>query len=421
MRTSRIIHRCLPFPKEVQPYAVPMPSHADIKAKSALRRIGWLHFLNDLTLDFLTPLLPAGVGAAWIGVMEGLADGIGQILKIFTGRASDRTGQRARWVMWGYSTNAIMRPLTGIGMLCAWPLWIMCCRIGDRFGKGLRGSATDALVADWTDETKRGRAFAHMRMMDHLGATVGGLAAALTAWLVPTAMLGWVVASLVSVAGLVVWISRGLQDAPQDPPAPLMSPPTPTPNVWWPTVTSARITLIAMTMAGCASRLSPLLILILVAGLPTPDSPNAWPLWLVCVGWAACGFVQSIAAALTGPCVDYLGAKLVLQLGWIALAGICLALGFSTGPWVIVAGLGFALVTGVLDGVEKAWLSLLVPKAQRGVTFGALALVTAGAGLIGNGACGWWLAMQSNLVFAALAMAAMLGASLLWLPGAKRT
>jgi MFS family permease len=399
-----------------------MPGHTDMKAKSTLRRIGWLHFLNDLTLDFLTPLLPAGVGAAWIGVMEGLADGIGQVLKLFTGRASDRTGQRARWVMWGYSTNAIMRPLTGIGMLCAWPLWIMCCRVGDRIGKGLRGSATDALVADWTDDAIRGRTFAHMRMMDHLGATVGGLAAALTAWLVPTPLLGWVVASLVSVAGLVVWISRGLQDAPHDLPAPLATPLTPAPLpsapiAWWPTVTAARLALIAITIAGCASRLSPLLVLVLVAGLPTADSTNAWPLWLVCLGWAACGFVQSIAAALTGPCVDRLGAKLVLQLGWIALAGICLALGYSTGPWVIVAGLGFALVTGVLDGVEKAWMSLLVPKTQRGVTFGALALVTAGAGLIGNGACGLWLAMQSHLVFAALAMAAMLGAALLWLPG----
>jgi MFS family permease len=391
-----------------------MTGETDQQAKSTVRRIGWLHFLNDLTLDFLTPLLPAGVGVAWIGVMEGLADGIGQVLKLFTGRASDRTGQRARWVMWGYSTNAIMRPLTGIGMLFAWPLWIMCCRIGDRIGKGLRGSATDALVADWTDDAIRGRTFAHMRMMDHVGATIGGLAAALTAWLVPLEFLGYVVVSLVSIAGLVVWICRGLKDAPSEPP---LTPSTATSQGWWPTVTAARFALIAIAIAGCASRLSPLLILVLVAGLPTPDTPNAWPLWLVCLGWAACGFVQSIAAALTGPCVDRIGAKRVLQIGWIMLAGICFTLGLGSGIWLIAAGLGFALITGVIDGVEKAWISLLVPKSQRGVTFGALSLVTAIAGLIGNGACGLWLANQGNLVFAALALTAMLGAALLWLPG----
>ena len=30
-----------------------------------IRRIAWLHFANDFTLDFITPLLPAGVGVAW--------------------------------------------------------------------------------------------------------------------------------------------------------------------------------------------------------------------------------------------------------------------------------------------------------------------------------------------------------------------
>ena len=74
----------------------------------------------------------------------------------------------------------------------------------------------------------------------------------------------------------------------------------------------------------------------------------------------------------------------------------------------------------MLDGVEKAWVSLLVPKQQRGVSFGALAMVTAVAGLIGNGACGLWLAQQNTLVFAGLALSAMLGAGLLWLPSLTR-
>ena len=39
-----------------------------------VNRIGWLHFWNDFTLDFVTPLLPVGVPVAWLGLMEGIAD-----------------------------------------------------------------------------------------------------------------------------------------------------------------------------------------------------------------------------------------------------------------------------------------------------------------------------------------------------------
>ena len=69
----------------------------------------------------------------------------------------------------------------------------------------------------------------------------------------------------------------------------------------------------------------------------------------------------------------------------------------------------------VIEGVEKAWISLLIPKHQRGVSFGGLALVSAGAGLLGNGACGWWLAQHGTTVFLVLAASAIIGAGLTWM------
>ena len=46
--------------------------------------------------------------------MEGIADGVGQALKLFTGRASDQTGKRVAWVAAGYGANAIFRLLTAV-------------------------------------------------------------------------------------------------------------------------------------------------------------------------------------------------------------------------------------------------------------------------------------------------------------------
>src|SRR5262245_1799306 len=93
--------RCCMSAKMPLPMSDPNPDLAP-----AVRRMGWLHFWNDFTLDFVSPLLPRAVGAAWLGVMEGVADAIGQLLKLFTGRASDRSGRRVPWVRAGYGVNA---------------------------------------------------------------------------------------------------------------------------------------------------------------------------------------------------------------------------------------------------------------------------------------------------------------------------
>jgi MFS family permease len=377
--------------------------------QSAVRRIAWLHFANDFTLDFITPLLPAGVGVAWLGVMEGLADAVGQVLKLFTGRASDRTGRRAAWVAWGYSVNAIARPLSAIGMLLALPLWIVVCRVADRIGKGVRGSATDALVADWCDGGTRVRAFNHMRTMDHLGATLGGLAAALAAYLMRPEDLWLAVAGLVVVTLWVAWLARGLRDNPA------AAPPvgTPAPTGWWPRDPIVKRPLIAIGIATLATKLSPLLVLVQVAGLPAEGSSERWPLWQVCLGWAALGVVQAGAAAFAGGVAARLGSRGMLILGWLTTALVFAALALLEGPWLIAAGLAFGVIAGLTEGSEKALLADLAPKHERGLTFGAMALLTAGAGLAGNAVIGAGLMWMGPHIFLFGAATPLLGMALL--------
>lgn len=375
----------------------------DELARSQVRRIAWLHFANDFTLDFITPLLPAGVGVAWIGVMEGLADAAGQVLKLFTGRASDRSGRRAGWVGAGYLVNAVARPLSAVGMLCALPLWIVVCRVADRIGKGIRGSATDALVADWSDGEARARAYARMRTMDHLGATLGGLAAAGAAWMLASDQLWIAVAALVTVTLFVAWLARGLRDAPHEGPG--KAPPT----GWWPDAPQVRRPLLSIGVATLATKVSPLLILVQVAGLPAEGSSDRWPLWMVCLGWAALGLVQAGASAVAGGITARLGPAAMLRLGWLAGAGVFAGLALLHGPWLVAAGLGFGVLAGLTEGAEKTWLADVAPREQRALTFGAMALVTAIAGLAGNAACGLLLVHWGPQVFLAMAGVSMLG------------
>ena len=369
-------------------------------ARAATSRLGWLHFLNDFTLDFLTPLLPSSVPAAWVGLMEGLADGLGQALKLVTGRASDRSGRRASWVAGGYLVNAAARPLAAVGMLLSWPLWIVSCRIADRIGKGLRGSATDALISDWTKGEARTLAFARMRTMDHLGAAAGGAAAAIAAWQLGADQIWIAVAGLVVITAVVAWIAAGLRDAPQ---------PTTKPGAdgWWPSDPALRRPLLATGLATAGVKLSPLLILIHVAGLPADASGGAggaggagtWPLWAICLGWSALGLIQAGSAWIAGALAARIGPGPMARGGGVAGAAAIASLAWAEGTWLIVAGLATGVVLGASEGAEKAWLADICPRHERARTFGALAIISAVAGLIANGLVGWLLVAWGPQIF----------------------
>jgi MFS family permease len=378
-------------------------------AAPTVRRLGWLHFWNDFTLDFITPLLPAGVPVAWLGLMEGAADGVAQVLKLFTGRASDRSGKRAAWVATGYAGNAFFRPLAGVGVLLAWPAWIVVCRIGDRLGKGIRGSATDALVADWTPEAARATTYARMRTMDHLGATVGALAAAAAVALwQDQAQIGWLILALAVPAVAMLWLTRGLRDVEH-----ITAKDAP-PVGWWPADKPTRSAVAVVSLAGLGAKVGPLLILAHVAGVGDPAT--RWPLWLICLGWAALALVQAGASSVAGWGADKLGATGFLRFGWLVGAAVFAALALTSGPWLIAAGLAWGLLAGFTEGAEKTVIAAAAPKSERATAFGAMGLLTAITGLVGSAAVGFGLAWYGGVVFILPAAALVLSALVLARP-----
>lgn len=348
-----------------------------------VRRLGWLHFWNDFTLDFVTPLLPTGMGIAWIGIMEGAADALGQAFKLISGRASDRTGRRAWWVRSGYGVNAVARPLMAVGMIFCWPLWIIGCRMSDRLGKGLRGSSTDALVADWTSGAERGRAFTWMRTMDHLGATLGAMMATLAAWAFP-AYLPYVVAALIVPMLIQLWLCAGIADHPSSSRTGEKKS-----SSWWPTDTPTRQAVMIVALAA-AGRISPILVLADLAGFAHHNSDqDTWPVWIMCASWAVLGLAQAAASALSGVAMKRWGADAVVRVGWSSGAVALMGLALCDGPMRLLAAVGIGILAGITEGAEKTLVADTVPKEQRATAFGALAIASALAALAANTVCGF--------------------------------
>ena len=123
---------------------------------------------------FLTTTL--GASAAIVGLIDGLAEATAAIGKVPSGYISDRIGRRKPLILFGYGLAALSKPLFAIA---AGPLPVLVARFADRVGKGVRGAARDALVADVTPPELRGRAYGLRQALDTIGAVIGPLIAVL--------------------------------------------------------------------------------------------------------------------------------------------------------------------------------------------------------------------------------------------------
>jgi MFS family permease len=136
--------------------------------------------LSDACYEMVLAVLPGflpviGVAAAALGWIEGASDAFSAFLKLFAGWYSDRIGKRKWMIVLGYFFTG-----TGLSIFAAAGSWIpiLLGRIVSWFGKGIRGSLRDAMLAESVDPEVRGKAFGFHRAGDTVGAIIGPLAGA---------------------------------------------------------------------------------------------------------------------------------------------------------------------------------------------------------------------------------------------------
>ncbi|MBI2055242.1 MAG: MFS transporter [Candidatus Sungbacteria bacterium] len=142
--------------------------------------MGVVSFLNDLTSDMVSSLIPIflttvlGAPLAFVGVIEGVADSAANVMKIVSGRISDKIRKRKIFAVIGYSLSAITKPLLAFAQV---PWHVLAVRLFDRAGKGVREAPRDALISFSISKDRYARAFGFHRAMDTAGAALGPLVA----------------------------------------------------------------------------------------------------------------------------------------------------------------------------------------------------------------------------------------------------
>lgn len=344
-----------------QPQQQPSDDSPD-RLPANVRVLGWASFWNDTASEMIFPLLPIfliselGGNKVQLGVVEGLADTIGSVLRLFSGAWSDRLGKRKALVVAGYGTAATARMFLAV-LTAPWQL--MAARAVDRIGKGIRTSPRDALIADSTPPELRGRAFGYHRSMDHLGAALGPLLA--------TLFLAWrpgEVRSLFRLAilpGLLVLVllCLGLREprtdvATKQPPLRLTLRPFGRPF---------RIYLLALLVFALGNA-SDAFLLVRAQELGVQE------MWLPIL-WLVFHLAKSSGNQLGGRIVDRWGPQTPILVGWSIYAAVYLGFACATQAWHAWAlFLGYALYYALSEPAEKTLVTQLAGVEQKGLAFG---------------------------------------------------
>ena len=138
--------------------------------------LGLTSLLTDISTEMVYPLIPLfltsqlGASPTIVGIIEGVAESLASILKVFSGYISDKVGKRKPLAIAGYSFSTIGKMF--LYFATSWG-WVFLGRTSDRFGKGIRTAPRDALIAEAVDKENIGRAYGLHRALDTLGATIG--------------------------------------------------------------------------------------------------------------------------------------------------------------------------------------------------------------------------------------------------------
>jgi MFS family permease len=393
--------------------------------------LGLVSFFTDVSSEAIYPLLPifftglvsTSAAAIYIGLMDGIAESTSSFLKILAGRLSDRMGRRKPLALAGYGISTLARPAMALA-LAGWQ--VIALRFLDRVGKGLRTSPRDALISESVHPDIRGLAFSFHRLMDHAGAVLGPVLAALFLYALLGGGLLWerggapatseemaalrLLFALALIPGLLAMFALGryVRESFSRP---------------------GRGNGEAAGHAASASVRLPSRFYVFLAAVTLFTLGNSSDLFLVFyartrfglgLGWVIVLWVtlhlSKMAFSLPGGRLsDLAGRRTAIAAGWAVYTAVYLALPLAPAFWTVWLLLAvYGLYYGLTEGAERALVADFVPSAMRGRAYGlyhgAIGLAALPASLLFGV---FWAALGAPAAF--IIAASLAGAALLML------
>lgn len=328
--------------------------------------------LTDVSAEMVVHLIPLFLAnvlktpTALIGLIEGAAETTASLTKLLSGWISDRLDNRKWPTVLGYALSLLAKPL-----LAAAGTWeaVFGARFADRFGKGIRTSPRDALIAGSVSLEQRGDAFGFQRAGDTLGAFLGTSLAIVVVFLTQqqSALLNgttfqtliWL--SMIPIAVAVAVLAFGLQEIH--------------------VARKANSVRQRLSLAAFDRRYR--WVLLCVAVFTLGNSADAFIVLLAQARGADVlttllmvlifNGVYTILAQPFGRLSDQVGRRKVIIFGWLFYAVVYLGFALSSSIWqVALLWALYGVYYAMTEGAVKALVADLVPAAQRGTGYGWL-------------------------------------------------
>lgn len=333
-----------------------------------IKTFAWASFLNDFGSDMIYPIWPLfvttvlGAPMAALGFIDGLGDALVSVSQAGSGYLSDRIKKRKIFIWLGYLLGSFSR--VGYAFSTAWQ-HLIPFRVLDRAGK-MRGAPRDAIVADVSEKSNRGRNFGIIRTMDNLGAVSGIIFTILFFGALGFKKL-FLIASIPSAIGVLlimifikekkanhIKIYKGLRLRDLN--------------------RNFKLFLLLSTIFSLgAFSYSFLLIFAKNAGFSVTFVPVLYLIFTL---------VASLSSMPFGILSDKIGRKGVLQLTFAFWGLLCAFFILSQAHWSIISGfILFGLHRGGLDTVQKAFVAELAPTDFRASVLGGFQMVVGLAAL----------------------------------------
>jgi MFS family permease len=387
------------------------------RQKSWLNRtvlgVGLTSLFSDWSHETATAVLPAflaaiGAGPAWLGAIEGIADGLSSFAKLSAGHYTDRLKHRKPLAVLGYAFTALS---TASFAFATHAYHVLFGRAAAWLGRGVRSPAKKALLAADIDPSAYGRAFGFERLMDTVGAIAGPLTAL---WLLEVTshsyrkvFLYTLIPGLVAV--LVFWAlvrERPIDSRPQRSfLVGLKALPIP-----------FRRFLVGVGVFGAGDFSHTMLILYASRALAA-EYGVARAASLAVGLYTLHNFFYAGSAYVSGWVSDNVtNRKAVLAAGYTLAGTTAILLCTGTHSLWLLAGIFVlaGLYIGTAEALEDTVAAELVPKEQHGMAFGTMAAVNAVGDFASSLLVGFlWSAFGVTIAFSVSAVLFFAGAALI--------
>ena len=344
-----------------------------MKQKKLLSNIvilGLVSLFVDMSTEMVYPLVPLfltatlGASPAIVGVIEGIAESIASLLKVFSGYAGDVYHNKKRLAIAGYSASVVYKLL--LLLATSWP-GVLLARIIDRTGKGVRTAPRDALVAQSADRKKLGGSFGLHKMLDMLGSSLG-VALAFTFVAAGTGFHTAFWASVLpGVIGIVIlfWVREEKRPAAQAEKLKLRG-----------LKLDKKLTLyLAVIFVFCLGNSSNVFLLL-------KSQEQGFTAAQVILLYLVYNVATSVLAIPAGKLSDRFGRSKVLVPGYLLYGLVYLGFAaFSSKPVTALLFVAYGAYNALISGAERAFIAENSPEQLRGTVLGLYGMLQ-GIGLL---------------------------------------